>query len=481
MYELRQYQKDILNKLWLSLKQHNKVLVSAPTGSGKTVMASALIDELVKRGHKVAFIVDRVELVKQSRDTFGAEKVSIIKAEMEKDYNPDKPIQLIMIQTFYARKENLPDFEIDYVLIDEVHQNWNGGRIREFLRIYDNAKVIGLSATPIDERGFLLEGFEDYIDLIQIPDLIKLGYLAKPICYMPESCVYDLSDVKVNKFDYDIQELDDLLCDLDKVGNIVKEWEKLAKNKKTIIFANSIRHAEMLNDEFLQKGYEPLLIHSKLSEHELKNARKELRSADIIINCAILTAGFDKPDIECVVMATCTKVLRKAIQCLGRGLRVTPTKKECIFIDCGNIFNTHGLPQDYRYYKFKPKNFTKSEYKECPECGNIELESAKVCSVCGYEFAEENEENESDCKKVTGRKQIERMIKIKSMQDELMLELRKLVLERGYKRGYAFYMFRDLLKNAKAQRTGLVFYKKIMKRIDRCREKGYKVQWLKYQ
>ena len=115
-------------------------------------MASALIDELVKRGHKVAFIVDRVELVKQSRDTFGAEKVSIIKAEMEKDYNPDKPIQLIMIQTFYARRDTLPDFEIDYILIDEVHQNWNGGRIREFLRIYDNAKVIGLSATPIDER-----------------------------------------------------------------------------------------------------------------------------------------------------------------------------------------------------------------------------------------------------------------------------------------------------------------------------------------
>ena len=158
-------------------------------------MASALIDKLVKRGHKVAFIVDRVELVKQSRDTFGAEKVSIIKAEMEKDYNPDKPIQLIMIQTFYARRDTLPDFEIDYILIDEVHQNWNGGRIREFLRIYDNAKVIGLSATPIDERGYLLEGFEDYIDLIQIPDLIKLGYLAKPICYMPESCVYDLSDV----------------------------------------------------------------------------------------------------------------------------------------------------------------------------------------------------------------------------------------------------------------------------------------------
>ena len=86
------------------------------------------------------------------------------------------------------------------------------------------------------------------------------------------------------------------------------------------------------------------------------------------------------------------------------------------------------------------------------------MESAKVCSVCGYEFAEEDEEKECDCKKVTGKKQIERLIKIKSMQDELMLELRKLVLERGYKRGYAFYMFRDLLKNHSAKIKILLLY-----------------------
>ena len=64
--KLRKYQKDILNKTWLSLKEHNRVLVSAPTASGKTVMASALIHELVKRDKKVAFVVDSEELIRQT-------------------------------------------------------------------------------------------------------------------------------------------------------------------------------------------------------------------------------------------------------------------------------------------------------------------------------------------------------------------------------------------------------------------------------
>ena len=236
-----------------------------------------------------------------------------------------------------------------------------------------------------------------------------------------------------------------------------------------------------MNEEFIKKGYKPLLIHSKLSTSELKEARENLHNADIIINCAILTAGFDRPDLECCVLACATKVERKYIQMVGRILRTTATKKECIVIDCGNNFNTHGLPQDYRYHTRKPKRENELEWRDCPNCGSIEPYNAKVCSICGYEFNELAEENENKTKKTVKKKEIERLIKIKSMQDELFAELRKLVLERGYKRGFAYYLFRDLLQNARQQNTGLVFYKKIMRRIEKCREKGYKLKWLCYQ
>ena len=121
--QLRDYQKQILNKTWQALETNNKILVSAPTGSGKTRMASALIDELLKHGHRVAFIVDRIELIQQSYNTFDKKNVSIVKAGQENLFDEKKPIQLIMIQSFHSRKDKLPDMELSFLIFDEVHNH----------------------------------------------------------------------------------------------------------------------------------------------------------------------------------------------------------------------------------------------------------------------------------------------------------------------------------------------------------------------
>lgn len=440
-------------------------------------MASAFIDYVISNGKRVAFVVDRIELVRQSQQTFGAEKVSIIKAGYDKEFDAEKSVQVIMIQTFFARKDKLPELDLDYIIIDEVHNGWGNGRINELLRMYEDAKIIGLSATPIDERGYLLEGFDYYIDEIQTKDLINLGFLAKPICYMPESCQLDLSKISTSGNDYNNGELDKVLLDTDKVENIVDAWEDVAKGKKTIIFASSINHANALCLEYWRRGYKSLLLHSKLGAKELRESRGKLKDADIIINCAILTAGFDRKDLECVVLACPTKILRKYIQCVGRGLRVTENKKECIVIDCGNCFNNHGLPDDYRYYVNRPHKSDEPLFKQCPECGNIEPASAISCSICGYVFEEET----ASVAIKKSKKEIDRLVKIKSAQDELLKELRALVVDRGHKKGYSWWLFKDLLLNAKTQATGLIFYNKIMRRIEKCREKNYKIAWLRYQ
>jgi superfamily II DNA or RNA helicase len=159
-------------------------------------MASALIHELVKRGNKIAFVVDSEELIKQTEWTLNT-TVSVVKAGYDKLFNADNPTQIIMLQTFFARAEKLPDMNLDYIVIDEVHVGWQKARMNELLRIYSDAKIVGLSATPINSKGYLLEGFEDFINEVQTADLIKLGYLAKPICYAPQNCVIDLSNVSL--------------------------------------------------------------------------------------------------------------------------------------------------------------------------------------------------------------------------------------------------------------------------------------------
>ena len=149
-----------------------------------------------------------------------------------------------------------------------------------------------------------------------------------------------------------------------------------------------------------------------------------------------------------------------------------------MILDCANCINRHGQPDDYRFFTFAKPKSNESVFKFCPECGSVEPIENKICSVCGYIFSLEKQQSLSTkCNK----KQIERLVLIRNAQEDVLNELRKLVKERNYKKGYAFWVFKDLLINAKKQNTGLVFYKKIMNRIKKCREKKYKIAWLLYQ
>lgn len=440
-------------------------------------MASALIHKLIELGNKVGFVVDSEDLIRQTKRTLDM-NVSIVKAGYEKDFDKDCPIQIIMLQTFFARKDKLPDMDLNYIIIDEVHVGWGQNRMNELLRIYSNAKVIGLSATPINSKGYLLEGFESFVNEVQTKDLIKLGYLAKPICYAPQNCVLDLSNVSKVGNEYNNKEIDDIVLDINKVEQIVDNWEQLAKDKKTIVFANSIKHAEMLFNEFLRRGYSNLgIVHSKIDNLALK--RQQMLSKQIIINCSMLTKGYDDKTIECVVLARPTNVLSLYIQIVGRGLRVTDTKKECLILDCANCISKHGLPDDLRFYHFAPKREDEIPYIMCPNCGNIEENNVKVCSVCGYDFSPIIEESKG--KGRINKKEIERLIKIHSMQEDMYNKLQEYVISKGHKRGYAWFLFKKLLENAKTQKTGLTFYKKIINRIDKGIKKGYKCAWLIYQ
>ena len=205
--------------------------------AGKTVIASFLVDYYLKKGKRIAFVVDSEELIKQTVATFGQD-CSVLKAGYEKDFDSNKPLQIIMIQTFYARKNRLPDMDLDMLIIDEVHIGWQKGRMIELCETYDNAKIIGLSATPINERGYLLDGFDDYINEVQVKDLIEQGYLVKPICYTPQSCILDLSKVRMSGYDYNSKDVDEIVLDTEKVAKIVDAWEELARDRKTLVFAS---------------------------------------------------------------------------------------------------------------------------------------------------------------------------------------------------------------------------------------------------
>jgi type I site-specific restriction endonuclease len=68
---------------------------------------------------------------------------------------------------------------------------------------------------------------------------------------------------------------------------------------------------------------------------------------NVLCNVLVLTEGFDLPLVDCVIMARPTQSRALYVQCLGRGLRLAPAKKDCLILDLTDNCLRHRLePQD---------------------------------------------------------------------------------------------------------------------------------------
>lgn len=473
MIELRQYQKDYLNKLLKILKSKNSCILTLPTGAGKTVMMTEWAAKMAKQGKRTLIIVDREELVFQTDENL--QDVSIMKAGYDKLYKPEALIHIVMLQTAYSRQKVLMDLDFDYIFFDEVHQYYDGLMFKAITEAFPNAKVIGVSATPIDNKGYLLPGFDECINDLQLQDLIDMGFLVKPNYYSLSNYSIDLSKIKITNGDFNIEELDNMMINFERLDKIYSEWLKIAENRKTIAFCSSIKQAEATCNYFREKGVACACLHSKVNNREEVLTALKIGAVKIVFNVGILVAGFNEPSVDCIMFLNPTKILRRYIQQAGRGLRLFEGKSDCLMLDFAGLTSIHGFCNDLRFYIPAPPE-AEYKYKECPECGNILPKHIKKCDVCGYEFITEEMITVSKPKK----KEIERLEKAMNLQKELKKNIYELVKEQNYKNGYAYYLFIDTLKTKKPTESVIKFFQRKMKKIEQIRYKKWKIGALKY-
>lgn len=472
--ELRQYQKDYLNKLHKILKTKKSCILTLPTGAGKTIMMTEWARKMAEKyGKRTLIIVDQEELVFQTDKNL--EYVSIMKAGYDSLFKPNALIHIVMLQTAYARQKMLLDMDFDYIFFDEVHQYYDGLMYKAITDAFPDAKIIGVSATPIDNKGYLLPGFDECINDLQLQDLIDMGFLVKPNYYSLSNYKIDLSKVHITNGDFNVEELDNMMINFERLDKIFNEWSKIATDKKTIAFCSSIKQAEATCNYFREKGVSCACLHSKSKNRESTLAALKNGLYQIVFNVGILVAGFDEPTVNCIMFLNPTKILRRYIQQAGRGLRLAPNKTECLMLDFAGLTSLHGFCNDLRFYSPAPPE-AEYKYKECPECGNILPKHIKKCDVCGYEFTVEEMISVSKPKK----NEIERLEKAMNLQQELKKQIYDLVLEQNYKKGYAYYLFIDMLKTKKPTESVIRFFQKKMRKIENIRLKKWKIGALKY-
>jgi DNA repair protein RadD len=182
---LRDYQAQNIEDIETRLDRGKHVLFTLPTGGGKTVVATAIIERAVERGERVLMLTHRREIPKQTSLKLLIEH-GLIQAGLNMDLT--YPVQIASIQTLHARamrSDKIPLPAADLIIIDEAHhvraQTWAG-----ILEEYPNARRLGLTATPCRSNGRGLGNiFTTIVEGPQVAALIEQKHLVPTVYYAP--------------------------------------------------------------------------------------------------------------------------------------------------------------------------------------------------------------------------------------------------------------------------------------------------------
>lgn len=362
MYELREHQNIVLSKIKDNLRAgKRKILVSAPTGFGKTILSYQICKDAIAKNNRVLFTSHRIGLAEQSRDKFVTLKPSFLQGYSE-GYEKNYTLLVATLQTLI----NTDIEEPIIVLIDEVHYAYESNLVQTLFKRWPNAIFIGLSATPTDDKNNLLDGFDAIIDDYQTADLIELGSLTPFKIYSPVKI--DVSQIKISKTTGDYQEksINEAIIKQDINHSIVLEYLAKGEERKFICFGSSKEHCYDLQKDFLLEGIETDVITASTTPKQRKIIFERYANgiSKGLISIEILTAGFDDPTVKCVILACPTKAWKKYIQCCGRGIRllgqtieesIANGKSDCVLLDCCGCVEEHGLPTDRKELVFGKK------------------------------------------------------------------------------------------------------------------------------
>ena len=399
MFLLRDYQNVAIDEVRQAiLAGHRKILIVAPTGSGKTVVAAQIVKLAAEKFRRSMFLAHRRELIYQCADKlvhFGVDHGILMAGEYP--YGA-ADCQVASIQTVAARcitTEKIPLPNSDVVIIDEAHRSLAPTYLT-LINHYGERVVIGLTATPIRGDGKGLGHVYDYmVQLPSVSELIRLGHLVKPVTFAPT--IPDLTGVKIKGGDYDPTELEARLNNRSLVGDIVTHWHRLAHDRPTIVFASGVKHSINLRDEYRKSGVKAAHIDGDTPLEERKQIIADLNVGEVQVVCnyAVLTEGFDEPKLSACVLARSTKNLGLYLQMGGRTLRPADYKEDSLIIDhSGNVYE-HGFIQDDRQWVLeegraltttsaeRQKDFDERDPITCVMCATV-YTGQRNCPNCGH-------------------------------------------------------------------------------------------------
>ena len=186
------------------------------------------------------------------------------------------PIKAVSIQWLSKHYDEIEE-EPGMIVIDEAHHAL-AKTYKEMWERFPNAKFLGLTATPCRLNG---KGFTDLFDVLvqswSVPEFISKGRLATYdfVSIKSDSVTQRLIDSLQKRGadgDYQNKEMDMLLNKKPSIERLYQSLEEYGKDRKGIVYAINIRHANAIAEFYREHGIAAVAIDSKTPS----SLRKEL-------------------------------------------------------------------------------------------------------------------------------------------------------------------------------------------------------------
>ena len=356
--ELKEHQKSALKALEQMRDNSETIaLLYHATGTGKTT--TAVLD--AKRcGGRVLFIAHTQELVDQAAKRFRELWTNTtVGRYCEVIKQPRAHVVCGSVQSVALHLDEFKDDEFDYLIVDEAHHA-AADTYQKILSYFKPAFTLGLTATPerADDKS-ILEIFKNTAHKLDIQTAVEIGELVPVRCIRIHTNI-DLTKVRFNSVQYNIRDLESKIYVPERNRLIVDTWMQYVRDKRTVVFCASVKHAQQIADLFREQGIKAAAVSGSMKQSERREFQEKFVNRDIQVLCAcdLLNEGWDCPEIEVLFMArpTMSKVLYT--QQLGRGMRLYEGKESLMvfdFVDNASQYNApYSLHRLFRLKDYQP-------------------------------------------------------------------------------------------------------------------------------
>lgn len=340
--ELRPYQNEALDSLKKMRENHESIaLLYQATGTGKTITA---VMDAKSVGGRVLFVAHTMELINQALKTFKSLWGDVTAGKYADSIKEvDAHIVCGSVQSIALNLDKFKETDFDYLIIDEAHHA-TADTYQKILAYFKPKFTLGLTATPerTDDIN-ILDVFKNTAHRLDIKTAVEIGALVPVRCIRIRTNI-DMTKVRFNNVQYNIRDLDVKICVLERNKLIVDTWLEYVKNKRTVVFCASVKHAEQVAQMFKECGVAAEAVSGGVKTSERNETLAKFAAGDIKVLCAcdLLNEGWDCPETEVLFMArpTMSKVLYT--QQLGRGMRLSDGKNYLMvfdFVDNASQYN----------------------------------------------------------------------------------------------------------------------------------------------